>query len=86
VAQNGRLRLETDGTILWQVAEPNPYFSGRRKLNVQPEVIRGDMARYQLNIAEQLHRALVGEKHALCSASAALISQKWIHKILRYES
>jgi len=85
VAQNGRLRLETDGTILWQVAESNPYFSGRRKLNVQPEVIRGDMVRYQLNIAEQLYRALVGKKHALCSGSEALTSEKWIHKILRHE-
>ncbi len=86
VAQNGRLRLETDGTILWQVAESNPLFSGRRKLNARPEVIRGDMSRYQLNIAEQLYRALVGKKHALCSGSEALASQKWIHKILRHES
>jgi len=86
VAQNGRLRLETDGTILWQVAEPNPYFSGRRKLNVQPEVIRGDTVRYQLNIAEQLYRALVGKENALCSGSEALTSEKWIHKILRHES
>jgi predicted dehydrogenase len=85
IAKNGRLRLETDGTILWQVAESNPYFSGRRKLIVQPEVIRGDMVRYQLNIAEQLYRALVGKKHALCSGSEALTSEKWIHKILRHE-
>ena len=86
VAQNGRLRLETDGKILWQAAESNPYFSGRRKLNVQPEVIRGDMARYQLNIAEHLYRALLGKKHALCFGSEALTSQKWISKILRHES
>ena len=86
VAQNGRLRLETDGTILWHLAESNPYFSGRRKISVQPEIIRNDMAKYQLNIAEQLYRALVGKKHTLCSGSEALTSEKWIHKILRRDS
>lgn len=86
VAQNGRLRLETDGKILWQAAESNPYFSGRRKLNPFPETICGNMDRYQLNIAEHLYRALLGKKHALCFGSEALTSQKWISKILRHES
>jgi hypothetical protein len=55
-------------------------------LDGHEETILGNMAKYQLNVADQLYHALQGKKHTLCSGQQALESQKWIDKVLQLES
>lgn len=85
IARNGRLRIEGSGEVFWQEINPHPHFLGRHALGQQRELLGANMGKYQLRIADQLYRALQGQKHTLCTGQEALKSQKWIEKVLRLE-
>jgi predicted dehydrogenase len=78
--RNGRLSMEKSGAVRWQPrARP-----GDHRPQPRIETLPGDMQRYQMHVAEQLHAALAGQKNILCTGGEALRCQKWIHRVLRY--
>lgn len=81
-ASNGRLRYEKGGEIQWQGIEEDANLKGYRRLAATPDILAGDMNRYQLRVMDELARALRGQPHALCCGTAALESTVWLERLL----
>ena len=75
VAANGRLRYEHGGAIFWQSIAPHQTLKGYRQLDPLPEIIGNGMNHYQYHVVEQLHMALGGAQHTLCSGAWAAKTQ-----------
>ena len=73
MAANGRLRYERGGQqITWESTVANPVFSGYTTLGAEPELLRSDFFRIQLNVADQLAASLAGNPSRICSGDEAL--------------
>jgi len=73
LSAGGRIRYEQEGALIqWQPVQEDPVFNGYNVLAYQPENIDSGMTRFQLNVTEQLAKALDGLDAHLCSGVDAL--------------
>jgi len=83
LSRNGRLRYERGGKLIqWQSARQDPQLQSYTTLAETPELIPSGMDRYQLQVAEQLARAMEGRDAHLCSGAAALNTLSSMNAIL----
>ncbi len=73
ISPDGRLRYDNGGNkIVWQSCSDDSYSSQARTLETNEIFIRSDLSNYQLNVVEQLERAIKGQHHVLCTGDQAL--------------
>lgn len=82
VAQNGRLRYEQGGAIVWQLADVHPTLDNYRQLQSPGEEIRNDMNRYQYHVATQISQVLRNKAHTLCDGAAGTSAIRLLETLL----
>jgi len=83
IAVNGRLRYETNGTIIWNDAIVNPELNSQKKLDLNAKFIDHNMDYYQQNITIQLSRALNNISNTLCKGSEALRYVECLEQVVK---
>lgn len=83
ISESGRLRYEEGGaSIKWQGITVDREFEGYRRLDSQVHNITSSLSNAQLNVADQLARALNGESFELCTGVEGLETLKIIEQII----
>ncbi len=84
LSHSGRLRYEKGGELItWQATHPDPSFQGYRSLKDPPEIIQNSMDRYQLQVTEQLSRALNGKTSSICTGHEGLKTLECMNQIIK---
>jgi predicted dehydrogenase len=82
LSQSGRLRYEQGGKFIqWQPLQADKFFQGYTVLG-NPQVLASGMERSQLQVTEQLARALEGRDAHLCSGMEALHTLNSMTRVL----
>jgi predicted dehydrogenase len=82
ILQNGRLQYEIENKIFWSQIMPDGLLSSGRKLESPAQIIVSDMSHYQLNVANELAKALNGFPHSLCTGQDAVEIMIALNEIL----
>jgi predicted dehydrogenase len=84
LSHSGRLRYEKGGELIsWQATHADPSFQGYTSLKDPPEIIQNSMDRYQLQVAEQLSRALNGKTSSICTGHEGLKTLECMNQIIK---
>ena len=72
LASNGRFKFENNGDISWQEFIQSDSSYRDEILSENVTFIKGDMQRYQYNIADQFNLALLQKENTLCTGLEGL--------------